>query len=73
MNYISTRGGMAPLPFSDILLEGLAPVSYTHLDVYKRQEQVSRRLAKAETWLQQRPTDPDLLTALGMLCLNGQL
>ncbi|CUI98559.1 threonine synthase [Achromobacter xylosoxidans] len=25
MNYISTRGGMAPLPFSDILLEGLAP------------------------------------------------
>ncbi|CAB3743001.1 putative protoheme IX biogenesis protein [Achromobacter denitrificans] len=36
-------------------------------------EQVSRRLARAETWLQQRPTDPDLLTALGMLCLNGQL
>ncbi|CUI27727.1 threonine synthase [Achromobacter xylosoxidans] len=25
MNYISTRGGMTPLPFSDILLEGLAP------------------------------------------------
>ncbi|CUI61571.1 threonine synthase [Achromobacter xylosoxidans] len=25
MNYISTRGGMASLPFSDILLEGLAP------------------------------------------------
>ena len=36
-------------------------------------EQVSRRLARAETWLQQRPTDPELLTALGMLCLNGQL
>jgi HemY protein len=36
-------------------------------------DQVSRRLAKAETWLHQRPTDPDLLTALGMLCLNGQL
>jgi len=36
-------------------------------------EQVPRRLAKAETWLQQRPTDPDLLAALGMLCLNGQL
>lgn len=36
-------------------------------------EHVSRRLAKAETWLHQRPTDPDLLTALGMLCLNGQL
>ncbi|CAM5195261.1 Threonine synthase OS=Castellaniella defragrans OX=75697 GN=HNR28_003156 PE=3 SV=1 [Castellaniella defragrans] len=25
MKYQSTRGGMAPLPFSDILLEGLAP------------------------------------------------
>ena len=25
MKYISTRGGMAPLPFCDILLEGLAP------------------------------------------------
>ncbi|MCM2571443.1 threonine synthase [Achromobacter xylosoxidans] len=25
MKYISTRGGMAPQPFSDILLEGLAP------------------------------------------------
>lgn len=36
-------------------------------------EQVPRRLAKAETWLQQRSTDSDLLTALGMLCLNGQL
>lgn len=25
MKYISTRGGMAPLPFADVLLEGLAP------------------------------------------------
>ena len=25
MKYISTRGGMSPLPFSDVLLEGLAP------------------------------------------------
>lgn len=25
MKYISTRGGMTPLQFSDILLEGLAP------------------------------------------------
>lgn len=25
MNYVSTRGGMTPQPFSDILLEGLAP------------------------------------------------
>jgi len=35
--------------------------------------QVPRRLAKAETWLQQRPSDANLLTALGVLCLNGQL
>ena len=25
MRYISTRGGLAPAPFSDILLGGLAP------------------------------------------------
>ncbi|HEY0293938.1 MAG TPA: heme biosynthesis HemY N-terminal domain-containing protein [Bordetella sp.] len=36
-------------------------------------DQVPRRLARAETWLQQRPTDANLLTALGLLCLNGQL
>lgn len=36
-------------------------------------EQVPRRLAKAETWLQQRAKDPELLAALGVLCLNGQL
>ncbi|WP_459614541.1 heme biosynthesis HemY N-terminal domain-containing protein [Bordetella sp. 2513F-2] len=35
--------------------------------------QVPRRLAKAETWLRQRPNDTELLTALGVLCLNGQL
>jgi HemY protein len=35
--------------------------------------QVPRRLEKAESWLQQRPHDSDLLTALGLLCLNGQL
>jgi HemY protein len=35
--------------------------------------QVPRRLEKAEGWLQQRPHDADLLTALGLLCLNGQL
>ncbi len=34
---------------------------------------VPRRLVRAEGWLQQRPTDPDLLTALGTLCLVGQL
>ncbi|EWM40215.1 putative protoheme IX synthesis domain protein [Bordetella holmesii 70147] len=36
-------------------------------------EQVPRRLAKAEIWLQQRPADAGFLTALGLLCLNGQL
>jgi HemY protein len=35
--------------------------------------QVPRRLEKAEAWLTQRPHDAELLTALGMLCLNGQL
>ncbi|OZI30137.1 protoheme IX synthesis protein [Bordetella genomosp. 10] len=35
--------------------------------------QVPRRLERAESWLQQRPADPDLLTALGTLCLVGQL
>jgi HemY protein len=36
-------------------------------------DQVPRRLAKAEIWLQQRPDDANLLVALGQLCLNGQL
>jgi HemY protein len=36
-------------------------------------EQIPRRLAKAETWLHQRPTDSELLVMLGVLCLNGQL
>lgn len=36
-------------------------------------DQVPRRLARAETWLQQRPADAGLLMALGLLCLNGQL
>jgi HemY protein len=35
--------------------------------------QVPRRLEKAESWLQTRPNDPDILTALGVLCLTGQL
>lgn len=35
--------------------------------------QVPRRLEKAEGWLQQHPRDSELLEALGMLCLNGQL
>lgn len=36
-------------------------------------EEVSRRVAKAETWLKQSPDNADLLTALGNLCLKGQL
>ena len=45
------------------------------VSVYARcqADQVSRRLARAETWLQQRPADAGLLMALGLLCLNGQL
>lgn len=35
--------------------------------------QVKRRIDKAETWLQQRPNDPDLLRVLGLLCLTGQI
>ena len=36
-------------------------------------DQVARRLGKAEDWLKSRPDDPDLLAALGNLCLTGQL
>ncbi|CAM4155360.1 heme biosynthesis HemY N-terminal domain-containing protein [Bordetella muralis] len=59
------------------ILEAAVPVHFTSslVDAYARCEpdQVPRRLAKAEAWLQKRPTNADLLTALGMLCLNGQL
>lgn len=34
---------------------------------------VPRRLEKAEAWLDKRPEDPDLLTTLGTLCLQGQI
>ena len=34
---------------------------------------VPRRLEKAESWLDKRPEDPDLLTTLGTLCLQGQI
>lgn len=33
----------------------------------------SRRLSKAEGWLQKYPQDPALLAALGRLCITGQL
>lgn len=36
-------------------------------------EDVARRVAKAESWLKHSPNDADLLTALGNLCLKGQL
>jgi len=36
-------------------------------------EHVARRLEKAEAWLQAQPGNPDLLSALGVLCLTGQL
>lgn len=59
------------------ILEAAVPLHFTSslVDAYARcdAEQVPRRLAKAEKWLQKRPTNADLLSALGMLCLNGQL
>lgn len=33
----------------------------------------SRRLSKAEEWLQKHPQDPALLATLGRLCITGQL
>lgn len=45
------------------------------LSAYARcpQECYSRRLSKAEEWLQKHPQDPALLAALGRLCITGQL
>ncbi|VFR29181.1 Threonine synthase [plant metagenome] len=45
MKYISTRGGMSPLPFSDVLLEGLAPDG--GLAVPERLPQVSADMLEA--------------------------
>lgn len=36
-------------------------------------DQVSRRLEKSEKWLQRDADQPDLLRAMGALCLEGQL
>ncbi|WP_028353473.1 heme biosynthesis HemY N-terminal domain-containing protein [Bordetella petrii] len=59
------------------VLEAAIPVHFTPslVAAYARcdADQVPRRLAKAEAWLQKRPADAELLAALGMLCLNGQL
>ncbi len=45
------------------------------LAAYARAEssQVTRRLEKAEAWLQKSPADPDLLATVGNLCLAGQI
>lgn len=45
------------------------------LAAYSRSEasQTARRLQKAEAWLTQRAADPELLTTLGILCLNAQI
>ena len=37
------------------------------------QEQVKRRLGKAESWLNIHPENPALLAALGVLCMTGKL
>jgi len=59
------------------VLEAAVPVHFkpSLVAAYARcdADQVPRRLAKAEAWLQKRPADAELLSALGMLCLNGQL
>jgi HemY protein len=45
------------------------------LSAYARADnsQIARRLQKAEVWLAQQPDDADLLTTLGVLCLNAQI
>ncbi|MDP4909317.1 MAG: protoheme IX synthesis protein [Burkholderiaceae bacterium] len=58
-------------------LEQSIPLSFDPrlLLAYSRAEpsQVKRRLEKAEAWVQSRPNDPDLLAAIGNLCLIGQI
>ena len=58
-------------------LEQAIPLSFDPrlLTAYSRAEssQVKRRLEKAETWVQSRPNDAELLASVGHLCLVGQL
>lgn len=58
-------------------LEQATPLSFDPrlLTAYSRAEpsQVKRRLEKAETWVQSRPNDPELLASVGHLCLVGQI
>ncbi len=62
---------------SSRVLEQAISVSFDPrlLAVYARAEssQVTRRLEKAEAWLQKSPADPDLLATIGNLCLAGQI
>lgn len=58
-------------------LEQAIPLSFDSrlLAAYSRAEpsQVKRRLEKAETWVQSRPHDAELLASIGHLCLVGQI
>jgi len=58
-------------------LELAIPFSYDPrlLMAYARAapSQVKRRLEKAETWVQSRPNDAELLAVVGQLCLAGQI
>lgn len=58
-------------------LEQAIPLSFDPrlLAAYARAEpsQVKRRLEKAETWVQSRPNDAELLASVGNLCLVGQI
>jgi HemY protein len=62
---------------SSRVLEQAIAVSFDPrlLAAYARAEssQVTRRLEKAEAWLQKSPSDPDLLATVGNLCLSGQI
>lgn len=62
---------------SSRVLEQAISVSFDPrlLAAYARAEssQVTRRLEKAEAWLQKSPADPDLLATIGNLCLAGQI
>jgi HemY protein len=62
---------------SSRVLEQAIAVSFDPrlLAAYARAEssQVTRRLEKAEAWLQKSPSDPDLLATIGNLCLSGQI
>ena len=62
---------------SSRVLEQAIAVSFDPrlLAAYARAEssQVTRRLEKAEVWLQKSPSDPDLLATIGNLCLSGQI